>query len=323
MEEQHWVEALFPPHFNVQDLIGKGVTSEPVLVSENFAVRRVKRIKNIYQQKIENFQQEQKFKRKAYSSGGTASVTDTQAPIEDLKSQICGNSHVGMFKSDKSDRNAENIIDGMEEQCIWNTDELTTLHEMKRRKDIKQQHLKAQLALAHYQAEELKASNKKLTVRLGIKEAELHKTKLDLQNNALYLRQTMQESVKKDLQIRGLKEDLQEKIVTMHNLSSQLQWNRLETQDCHFEKEKLISSWKQMELEHQLEKVCLLERWKEKSSLELKKRQTELDTVKTELKKERCQHAQNKQALELLHKHCSSLPSLDLAQNFKVDFLNK
>ncbi|XP_020370750.2 coiled-coil domain-containing protein 160 [Rhincodon typus] len=320
MEEHHWVEALFPPRFNMQDLIGVGVISEPVLLSENFAVRRVKRIKNIYQQNIENFQQEQKLKRKAYFSGQTVSAANTQTPIEDLKLQMYGNRHAGMVKSEKSDGSTENIIDGMEEQCVWNTEELTALHEMKCRKDIKQQHLQAQLALAHFQAEELKTRNKKLKVCLEIKEAELHKTKLDLQNNALYLGHTMQESIKKDLQIRGLKGELQEKMVTMHNLSSQLQRNRLETQDLRLEKQKLISSWKQLEQEHQLEKVHLLERWREKSSLQLKKRQTELDTVKTELKKEKCQHAQNKQALELLRKHCSSLPSLDLAEDFKVTF---
>ncbi|XP_078403868.1 coiled-coil domain containing 160 isoform X2 [Cetorhinus maximus] len=322
MDGRHWVQELFPPHFSVQDLVGVNVTLEPVLVSEHFAARRAKRIENLYQQKMKNFQQEQKLRRKAYISGLIISEAAPQASIKELKPQGYGHNHAGLCKPDNSNKSIENHADGMERQHLWNTEELAILHETKCRKYIEQQNLKAQLAFAYLQAEEVKASSKKLTVCLEKKEAELRKTKLELENRTLYLNHTMQESFKRDLQIRGLKEDLQEKVVTACNLSSRLQWCRLETQDLLLGKEKLISHWKQLALQHQLEKDCLVERLKGQSSLELKKLQTELDTVKAELRKEKCQHVQNKEALELLCKHFSSLPSLGPAEDFKIEFLN-
>ncbi|XP_067904007.1 coiled-coil domain-containing protein 160 [Heterodontus francisci] len=322
MEEQHWVEALFPSHFSMQDLVG-GIASEPVLVSEHFAARRAKRIENIYQREMKNFQQEQKLKRKAYISGLIISELAPPAPVKEPKSQGYSHCHTGVCKSDNSNKSAENSIGKMEVQCMWNAEELTVLHETKYRKDIEQHNLKAQQALAHFQAKELKANSKKLVVFLEMKEAELHKVKLELQNRTLYLRHIMQESTKKDSEIQGLKEDLQEEKATTCKLNCQLQQSRLETQDLHLGKEKLVSNWKQLSMQHQLEKVCLVENLKAQSGLELKKLQTELDAVKTELRMEKCQQAENKEALELLCKHFSSLPSSGPAEDFKIEFLTK
>ncbi|XP_078068116.1 coiled-coil domain containing 160 [Mustelus asterias] len=323
MEEKHWVQELFPPHFNVQDLIGVDVTLEPVLISEVFAARRAKRIENLYQQKIKNFQQEQKLRRNAYISGLIKSEAIPQASIKELESQGYCHSQVGKCKSDSSKKSTENSVDEVEEQHLWNTEELTVLCETKCRKAFEQQNLKAQLALAYLQAAELKASSKKLVLCLEKKETELSKIKIELQNRTLYLRHIMQGNFKKDLQIQSLKKDLQEKVLTTCNLSSQLQRSRLETQDLCLQKENLRSDLKQLALQQQLEIGHLVERLKGQSSLELKKLQTELDTVKTELSKEKYQHAQNKEALELLHKHFSRSPSLGPVEDIKIDFLNK
>ncbi|XP_072350660.1 coiled-coil domain-containing protein 160 homolog isoform X2 [Scyliorhinus torazame] len=323
MEKIHWVEELFPPHFSVKDLVGVNVNLEPVLISEHFEGRKAKRIENLYQQKMKNFQQNQMPSRKVSVSGLIVSEATSQTSIKELKSQGDGHSHAAVCKSDNSKKSTENSVDGLEKQNLWNTEERTVLCETKCRKDIAQQNLNAQLALVSLQSEELKAGSKNLRVCLEKKETELSKTKLELQNKTLYLRHIVQESFRKDLEIRGLKKDVQEKVVTTSYLRSQLQQSQLEAQDLRLQKEKLSSDCKQLSWQQRFERDCLVERLKEQSNLELKKLQAELDTVKAELRKEKYQHAQNKEALDLLHKHFSSLPSFGPVEAFKIEFLNK
>ncbi|XP_067852821.1 coiled-coil domain-containing protein 160 [Heptranchias perlo] len=324
VEEQHWVQELFPPHFSTQDLLGAEFTSQPVLVSEQFAAGRAKRIENIYQQEMKNFQDERKLKRKAYLSGlivqEPACEPASAAPV---KFPGSWGDDQSVCKLDNLNISDEKGTEEMEEQYIWSAEELLVLHQAMCRKDSQQHTIEAQLAVAHFEAEELKADSKKLAVCLEMKETELHKTKLEIQNRTLHLGHIMQENSKKDLQIRDLKEDLQEEMATVRSLSSELQRTRLEVQDQRLRMEKLTSDWKKLSLRQEFEKVLLAEKLKEESGLELKKLQTELDVVKTELSAEEWQHAHSKKGLELLCKHFSCLPSLGPAEDFKIEFLNK
>ncbi|XP_078288212.1 coiled-coil domain-containing protein 160-like isoform X2 [Rhinoraja longicauda] len=292
MEKQHWVQQLFPPRFCAEDLF-VGDHSQVLLLSERFAASRAKQIKHIYQQEIRHFHQEKKSKRKSHVAG---LIVHEPSPTND---QI-GQNHLQLHESHNS---CQTPTHGKEELCIPSTEKQAMCGNMEQCK------MRAQLALAQTQIAELKANYKELAESLEMKGGQLRQAQQELQGRALKDNLNVQEIHAKEFQIKRLGEDLRNQLMTVSKLRSEVHKTKLKSQELQRNKERLLSSWEQQALCHQLEKAVLMEKIKEQSATDLKKLQMELDDVTAELRAEKCHSARNKKDLELLCKHLASLLS--------------
>ncbi|XP_072127213.1 coiled-coil domain-containing protein 160 [Mobula birostris] len=293
MEKQHWVQDLFPPRFSLEDLFVRN-SAQVLQFSERFAAGRAKRIEYIYLQETKNFQQQKKAKRKKYTEG---LIVHKVTPIED---QVVQN-HLQLHKSASL---CKTLPHRMEELNVPSAERPTDLC-----KNTEQCMIKAQLGLTHSQMLQLKANCKQLEQILEKRGTELCKAQQELQGRALTHIHNVQEIYAKDLQIQILREDLQNELMNVSKLRSEVQQARLEAQEFQMGKQRLLWSLEQQALQHQLEKAVLVQKVKLQSATELNKLQLELDVVKVELQAEKCQNARNKKDLELLCKHFACLIS--------------
>lgn len=306
MEMQHWVQQLFPSRFCAEDLF-VGDHSQGLLLSERFAASRAKRIKHIYKQEIQYFHEQKKSKRKSHMAG---LIVHELNPTND---QI-GQNRLQLHESDNS---CQTPTHGKEELCIPSTEKQAM------GADMEQCKMRAQLALAQTQIAELKANCKELAASLEMKGGQLRQAQQELQGRALKDNFNVQEIRAKEFQIKRLREDLQNELMTVSKLRSEVHKTRLKSQELQLNKERLLSSWEQQALRHQLEKAVLMEKIKEQTAIDPKKLQMELDEVKAELRAEKCHCARNKKDLELLCKHFASLLSSNPVETFNTEFIRK
>uniref|UniRef100_A0A4W3I4C9 Coiled-coil domain containing 160 n=1 Tax=Callorhinchus milii TaxID=7868 RepID=A0A4W3I4C9_CALMI len=288
-KEQHWVEELFPPHFTAQDLLAPSVHPQPILVSEQFAATRAKRIEEIYQQGIVKFQEEQKRKRKSKTSVLIVREYDSKPvpsvqQVKGIQSKKDAQSNNSVYN--RSDKTIEKGIQEIEDQCIWNAQELAVLRQGMHRKETEHNKTKAQMSILNSEMEELRKNSKKLTEHVDMRETALFNAKQELQIRTIHLKQIIQESFKKDSQLQALEKDLKDKRTTVSSLSKELQQTRLEVQDLKLKNKDLLIDLEKLTMQHEVEKYNLVEKAKEQGGIELKKLQMELDAMKNELKKE-------------------------------------
>ncbi|XP_005990428.1 coiled-coil domain-containing protein 160 [Latimeria chalumnae] len=322
-EEQHWVEELFPPHFNVEDLLGG--KSHHFLISEKLASDRAKRVEEIYSVAVKQFQEEQKLKQKEYISKMTVreykmDLCQTEKDSKGWQNTAEEKRAINCKRSDML-TSVEEGIKEIENHCIWTDQELALLRQAMFRKDLEGHFLKTQLLAMKTELENLKAKYKNLEDDLETKDRKLSESKQEMHCRTVHLEQIERENLKKDFELQTLKKDLQERSASMRVLNKELRQIKIQIQDLHFKNKELAQELKKLKQQHESEKLKMMEDVKIQYSLKVKKLQKEVETIKIELNTEKLQHARHISALEVLRKHFASLPLSNAVDEFRVKLI--
>ncbi|XP_072482526.1 coiled-coil domain-containing protein 160 isoform X4 [Notamacropus eugenii] len=282
--------------------------NQPEPFSQQLAFDQAKGVEEMYNLAIKKFQEEKKFKRKEFISPLIEPESEpklTERKINISKKQPERNSACW----DAADLNVgtEESPTRTEGHCIWNAKELAALRQETQKKHAEGISQKIQLSFLNAELEELNAKCRKIEADFENAERELLKSKRKISSKTLHL-QAAQDSLRKDRELRALKNDISEKSINVKNLSEALLQAKQLIQKLDLENKDLKEVVKKLKQQIEAGNAALREKVKLHYKLEIKKIQRELEVVKNELKTEKFLHARNNKALELLRKHFSSLP---------------
>ncbi|XP_007507276.1 coiled-coil domain-containing protein 160 isoform X2 [Monodelphis domestica] len=276
----------------------------------------------MYNLAIKKFQEEKKFKRKEFISPLIEPESEpklTERKINISKKQPERNSACW----DAADLNVgtEESPTRTEGHCIWNAKELAALGQETQKKHAEGISQKIQLAFLNAELEELNAKCRKIETDFENAERELLKSKREISCKTLYLQAAKKDSLKKDRELRALKNDISEKSINVKNLTDALLQAKELIQKLDVENKDLKEMVGKLKLQIEAGNASLREKVKLQYKLEIKKIQKELEVVKNELRTEKFLHARNNKALELLRKHFSSLSASSTLDNYEIDYL--
>ncbi|MEE6496645.1 hypothetical protein FKM82_002449 [Ascaphus truei] len=303
VEEKHWVEDLFTPHFSTDDFFHQ--TFEPdQLISEKLAKERAKRVEKIYHAALGKAQESQKLKRKEFLSKlivrdyKSEQTAEQKRCITDQHGTCASCMRVNVVLPGTADRG---------EHCIWTGDELSALRHEMTKKQSEGARLKLQLNVGKIEISELKAAHKTTEKELeAVKEA-LTISRRESDCKSVLLKQMEKDRSKQDAELQALKKDLHGKCVMLCSLNKEVMKARQQIQELELNNRDLEQELKTLKQQQELKSAASIEKAKLKYRLEINKLLREMKTIKEEMNNGKIQHGRDLVALELLRKHFSSI----------------
>ncbi|XP_067404126.1 coiled-coil domain-containing protein 160 isoform X2 [Emydura macquarii macquarii] len=251
-KDKHWVEKLFSPHFSAQDFFSQAHQHES-LSFEKLALERAKRVEEIYNMAIKEFQEEKRLKRKECLSKFI--VREYEPNIVDAKINISKKETEG----DSACCGAGNLDVGTEESlkkteghCIWNAKELADLRQEMHKNHVEGVSLKLQLSSLNAELVDLKAKYKKIQVDFENAEQEFLNSKKEVRCKNAQLQHIRKDNLKKDFELQALKQHLRELSAHIRNLNEELLQAREEIQSLNLKNKDLQEEVKKLKQQHDL-----------------------------------------------------------------------
>ncbi|XP_074057507.1 coiled-coil domain-containing protein 160 isoform X2 [Macrotis lagotis] len=296
--------------------------NQPEPFSQQLAFDQAKGVEEMYNLAIKKFQEEKKFKRKEFISPLIEPESEpklTERKINISKKQPERNSACW----DAADLNVgtEESPKRTEGHCIWNAKELAALRLEAQKKHAEGLTQKLQLAFLNNELEELNAKCRKIQADLEKAQRELLQSKREIGCKTLGLQAAQRDSLRKDRELRALKNAISQKSSNMKNLSQALLQAKQLIQKLDLENKELKEVVQTLKQQIEAGNAALREKVKLHYKVAIHQIQRELEVVKNELRNEKFLHARNNKALELLRKHFSSLPVSSGLDSFKIDYL--
>ncbi|XP_012620263.1 coiled-coil domain-containing protein 160 [Microcebus murinus] len=315
---KHWKENMFTPFFSAQDVLE--LASQPES-SEQTTVNKTKRIEGIYNLSSRKFQEENKFKRKQYTSQLNEkeqgpNLRERKINISknetDTNSASCESSNVGVA--------TEESFSSTEDYSTQSTKKLLPRQD-KRKKFTEGMSPKLRLNLLNEELEELNMKCRKIEEDFENAEKELLNSKKEVSTKNLNVQEPGIDTSKNDWKLQALRNDLSKKATNVKNLSEELQQAKEVIHKLNLENRDLKEAVRKLKHQTEVGNTLLKEEMKLYYEFEMEKIRRELDAIKNELRAEKTLQAKNNRALELLRKHfTSAVTSSSTLDGFAGDF---
>nr|XP_019573011.1 PREDICTED: coiled-coil domain-containing protein 160 [Rhinolophus sinicus] len=318
---KHWKENMFAPFFSAQDVLNEA--SHPESFTEQMTLDKIKRMEGICNLSSRKLQEKNKFKRKEFIF--QLNDKEQEPNIRERKMNISKNEtdmNSAFCESSNLDVATEESFNSTEDHSIWNTKELPTLPRQDKKKFTEGMSPKLRLNLLNEELEELNMKCRKIEEEFENAEKELLNTKKEVSAKPRNFQETGTETLKKDWELRALRNDLSAKAINVKNLTEELQQAKEVIHKLSLENRDLKEAVRKLRRHTEVGNALLEEDVKLYYELEMEKIHRELNAIKNELRVEKTLQATNNRALELLRKHFSSLTSSTL-DSFTGDFFFK
>ncbi|KAG8448311.1 hypothetical protein GDO86_015413 [Hymenochirus boettgeri] len=297
-DRKHWVEALFSPHFTVEDFFKQ--TFEPEeLITEKLTKERAKTVEKIYHDAFERFQEADKLKRKDLLSKMIVNSYEPNVHENKQKKQSPVRDHYASINLTHAD--------GKEKPCIWTEGDLKILRSEMDKTQCEGANIKIKFDASKLELSELKTKYKKTEQEFNTVKEALAVSKRQCKSKAILVKQIELDMQLKDSEIVSLKKNLHEKCMIEKSLCKNLSIARKEIKDLLWKVKDLEQVLKTVKQEQEIKKSMSFENLKLSYNLEKNKLLREIETLKEELKKEKIQHDRDHAALNFLRKHFSSI----------------
>ncbi|XP_005388242.1 PREDICTED: coiled-coil domain-containing protein 160-like [Chinchilla lanigera] len=303
---KHWKENMFAPFFNAKDVLEEASQTESS--SEQTVADKTRGMRGIYHFSSRTCQEKNKFRRKEYISHLNEREREPNLRgrgINTSKKEADTNSSYDSFTLDVVSEDSFKRTEDPSSRC---RKESPTLPQQGTRKSLtKGMSPQLRLNLLNEELAELNMKCRKIEQEFENAEKELLNSKKEASTKSLHFQETGTDTLKKDWELRALKNDLSEKTTNVKNLTEELQQAREAIRKLSLENRGLKEAVRKLARQTELGNALLQVDVKSYYELEMEKIRSELDAIKSELRSEQNLQARNTGALELLRKRLAAV----------------
>ncbi|XP_069468931.1 coiled-coil domain-containing protein 160 isoform X2 [Ambystoma mexicanum] len=298
-QEEHWVERLLSPHFSVQEYFCQSRQFGSFTLGKN-SKEKAKRVHEIYN--ISKFKEEQGLKnnQSIYMRPVEEHVSNFPKEISACKKETKagGDTSVSLREA--------YLLSGIEEHygdCISKTKDKEAFQpDLSKRYERESD--KTQLLILHADIAALKAQLQKREEDFENVQRQLLESKRKASCYAMYLEQIGQTS-RKDLTIQCLRDELQDKTLTVCRLNKELYTERIEMENLRLQNKNLQQQLNESKKQNEVKSMTFIEVVKMQYNSQLKKLTSKVEAAREGVSTDNMQDGKDQSTHQLHRKHLS------------------